>query len=316
MAVRSFSDLRVRALEGAPLRPVVAGGEAPEVMAALAEMLDSGLISGATVIGSPETVAALAAPELRRAIDILPATGAQDCARMAVAAIRAGRGNVLMKGHVDSGSYLRAVVDRDTGLRAGDVLSNVTVAEMPSMGRLIAATDNGIVPHPTLAQKRQIVGNTAALFRGLGIAPVKVAAVCATEKVSDAIPATRDAEELARDGLAGFEIGGPMGYDVAVSPAAAAVKGLQDMPAAGDADLLLFPSIDAANAVAKAWKFHGEADTGSIVLGANVPVLLNSRSDSAARRVKALLLAGAVLRPCLKDAGSGQPLGRSTALEL
>lgn len=314
MVARSFSDLCACAREGAPLRPVVAGGEAPEVMAALAYMLEGGLISGAVVTGTPATISALAPPGLRKAIEILPANGLRDCAHMAAAAINAGQGDVLMKGHVDSGSYLRAVVDRTAGLRAGDVLSNVTVAEMPTLGRLIAATDNGIVPLPTLDQKRQIVRNTAALFAGLGIAPVKVAVVCATEKASDAIPATRDAEALVHEGLPGFEIGGPMGYDVAVSPEAARIKGLQDMPAAGVADLLLFPTIDAANAVAKAWKFHGRAETGSIVLGATVPVLLNSRSDSAARWVGALLLASAMLRG-QAQAGSGGP-GHRAALEL
>ena len=314
MAARSFEELRARALAEAPLRPVVAGGEAAEVMAALAAMLEAGLIGGAVVTGEPAALARLMPPGLDRAIGIEPAFGAQDCARAAVAAIHAGRGDVLMKGHVDSGSYLRAVVDQAAGLRQGDVLSNVTVAEMPTLGRLIAATDNGIVPLPTLDQKRQIVRNTAALFAGLGIAPVKVAAVCATEKASDAIPATRDAEALARDGLPGFEIGGPMGYDVAVSPEAARIKGLQDMPAAGAADLLLFPTIDAANAVAKAWKFHGQAETGSIVLGASVPVLLNSRSDSAARRVNALLLAGAVLRGRAQSRSGGAD--HRAALEL
>lgn len=312
--VRSFAALRGLARAAAPLRPVVAGGEAAEVMTALAAMLESGLIDGAVVTGDPEAMASLMAPGLQGAIEVVPAFGVQDCARAAVAAIRAGRGDVLMKGHVDSGSYLRAVVDRADGLRDGDVLSNVTVAEMPSLGRLIAATDNGIVPMPTLDQKRLIVCNTLPLFAGLGVRPVKVAAVCATEKASDAIPATRDAEALARAGLPGFEIGGPMGYDVAVSPEAAQIKGLQDMPAAGAADLLLFPTIDAANAVAKAWKFHGQAKTGSIVLGARVPVLLNSRSDSAARRVNALLLAGAVLRGRTL-AGSGGARQRA-ALEL
>ncbi|SDD55022.1 phosphate acyltransferase [Ruegeria marina] len=313
-AVRSFAALRGFARAAAPLRPVVAGGEATEVIVALATMLESGLIDGAVVTGDSEAMAPLMIPELHGAIEVVPASGVHECARAAVAAIRAGRGDVLMKGHVDSTSYLRAVVDRADGLRDGDVLSNVTVAEMPSLGRLIAATDNGILPMPTLEQKRQIVRNTTALFAGLGVRPVKVAAVCATEKASDAIPATRDAEALARGGLPGFEIGGPMGYDVAVSPEAARIKGLQDMPAAGAADLLLFPTIDAANAVAKAWKFHGQAETGSIVLGARVPVLLNSRSDSAARRVNALLLAGAMLRG-RAAAGSGGAKRRA-ALEL
>lgn len=299
-AIRSFAELRRRMQGKTGLRPVVAGGEMPELAAALTEMFSAGLIDSAVLTGEPRAMRALLPATLRGRIACEPARDAQTCARAAVQAIRDGRGNLLIKGHVDSTSYLRAVVDRTAGLRTCDVLSNVTVAGMPSLGRLIAATDNGIVPAPTLDQKRQIVLNTGALFRGLGIAPVKVAAVCATEKASDAVPATRDAQALARESadgrLDGFVLGGPMGYDVAISPKAARMKGLQSLPAAGAADLLLFPTIDAGNAVAKAWKYHGQAETGSIVLGARVPVLLNSRSDSAARRINALLLAGAVLQ--------------------
>ncbi|KUJ85717.1 hypothetical protein AVO45_01645 [Ruegeria marisrubri] len=299
MTLRSFDDLRAAALKRGPLRLAVAGGEAPEIASAVMTLIGDGLVASAVVTGDPDVMTPLFPAPLPDTVTFRRAEGPQACAREAVAAIREGLGDVLMKGQVDSTSYLRAVVDRETGLRTGGVLSNVTVAEMPSMDRLIAATDNGILPVPDLDQKRQIVLNTEALFRGLGVSPVRVAAVCATEKSSDALPATRDAETLARESrsglLNGFQVGGPMGYDVAISPDAARTKGLQDMPAAGSADLLLFPTIDAANAVAKAWKYHGDARTGSIVLGARVPVLLNSRSDSAQRRVNALLLATAVL---------------------
>tara|TARA_B100001167_G_scaffold190640_1_gene157868 strand:+ start:1909 stop:2826 length:918 start_codon:yes stop_codon:yes gene_type:complete len=298
-AMRSFDDLAERARTRPPLRLVVAGGEAAEIATAVQELVERGLVAQVVLTGDPGIMADLFPSPLSAEITFRAAGDAASCASAAVAVIREGQGDVLMKGHIDSTSYLRAVVNRETGLRRGKVLSNVTVAEMPSLGRLIAATDNGILPAPEREQKRQIVLNTTPLFRGLGIAPVRVAVVCATEKVSDALPATGDAAALAREcaegAFDGFEIGGPMGYDVAVSTEAAQVKGLARMPAAGAADLLLFPNIDAANAVAKAWKFHGQARTGSIVLGAQVPVLLNSRSDTAARRVNGLLLAAAVL---------------------
>jgi phosphate butyryltransferase len=117
--------------------------------------------------------------------------------------------------------------------------------------------------------------------------------------VSETLPATLDAAALAEESragrLPGFVIGGPFGYDVAVSREAAKAKGLGGSEAAGEADLLLFAGIEAANAVAKSWKFHGKAETGSIVLGGRVPILLNSRSDGVARRMNALLLAIAVL---------------------
>lgn len=300
MRIRNFNELLEMALEEPPARLVVAGGETEEVAEAVMGLLSKGLVSSALVTGEVSKMEKFFSGSDPERVEFTDAKDPVSCSRSAVAAIRAGRANVLMKGHVDSTSYLRAVVDRQTGLRKGSVLSNITVAEMPGLDRLLAATDNGILPLPDLDQKRQIVSNTAPLFRGLGIAPVRVAAVCATEKVTDALPATGHARALAAECLKGsfegFEIGGPMGYDVAVSSKAAKAKGLGDLPASGNADLLLFPNIDAANAVAKSWKFHGQARTGSIVLGASVPVLLNSRSDSAERRETAFLLASAVLK--------------------
>lgn len=295
MPVRGFGELRERAQSLGPVRLAVAGGNDASVLEALIRAVGEGLVSTVQVTGDAAAINAALPAALRTAVQCVEAGDAADCAAKAVAAVREGQADVLMKGHVDSTAYLRAIVSRDTGIRAGSVLSNVTVAAMPSWPKLIAATDNGILPAPDLDQKRQIVLNTASVFRGLGVSPVKVAAVAATEKVSEALPATMDAAALAAESragdLPGFVIDGPFGYDVAVSRDAARAKGLEASTVAGDADLLLFPTIEAANAVAKSWKFHGQAETGSIVLGARVPVMLNSRSDSAARRINALILA-------------------------
>ncbi len=294
--VRAFAALRNLVGARPALRLAVAGGEEAEVAAAIRALLAEGLIRSAVIAG--DTVAM--AP-LYRGIpaDVVHLRPAADPAVAAVAAVRDGAADILMKGRIDTPALLRAVLARGSGLRQGRVLSNVTVADMPSMPRLLALTDNGILPRPDLKQKREIVANTRALFQGLGIHPVRVAAIAASEKVSPALPATIDARDLASESAdgahPGFNIDGPMGYDVAVSTEAAQVKGLEEMPAAGSADLLLFGDIEAANAVAKSWKLHGAAETGSIVLGAVAPILLNSRSDSAERRVNSLLLAAAAL---------------------
>jgi len=298
MVIRSFEALQAAMVTRPAMRLAVAGAEEPSVIAGLVAGFAAGLLAQAVLTGRAEAIAPQIPADLASRIRILPAASAAEAAALAVAEVRAGRADVLMKGTVDSAAYLRAVVDRETGIRAGGVLSNVTLAEMPSVPRLIGATDNGIVPLPTLDQKRAMLLNALPLFRGLGLAEVRVAAIAASEKVSVRQPATVDAAALAqesRDGaLPGLIVDGPFGYDVALSEKAAAAKGLAGSPVAGKADLILFPNLESGNATVKAWKLHGQAKTGSLVLGATVPVLLNSRSDGPDRRVLGLVMAQAV----------------------
>jgi phosphate butyryltransferase len=297
MVIRSFASLETALRRRPPLRPVVAGADDPATLAALTAALEQGRIAGAILTGAEAAIRKALPAALAAHVRIDPANGAAETAARAVAAIRAGDGDVLVKGSIDSAAYLRAIVARDAGLRASEVLSNVTLAEMPSVSRLIGATDNGIVVQPTLAQKHAILINALPLFAGLGVTPLRVAVIAASEKVHPAQPATTDAAAL-RDGAqidGQLLIDGPFGYDVALSPEAALRKGLAGSPVAGQADLILFPSIEAGNATVKAWKLHGQARTASIVMGARVPVLLNSRADGAESRRLGLLLAAAVL---------------------
>ena len=299
MVIRSFAELERALIGRVVLRPAVAAAEDADVIAALVQAMDAGLVAEAVLTGDPERIAALLPRSHAARCHILPAADAAEAAARAVAAIRSGAANLLVKGHLDSAVYLRAVVARETGLRGAGVLSNLTLAEMPSVPRLVGATDNGILPLPTLEQKRAILANAVPLFAGLGVTPLRVAAIAASEKVSAGQPATVDAAALRDDSCAGHLPGllvdGPFGYDVALSPRAAARKGLDGSEVAGRADLILFPSIEAGNATVKAWKLHGQARTGSIVLGARVPVLLNSRADGAEQRRLGLLLAATVL---------------------
>lgn len=299
MVIRSFDALRVAMAGRAPMHLAVAGADDPAVMAGVVAGFEAGMIASAALTGDLAILRALLPEVWRNQVQLLSAASPEAMAALAVAEVRAGRADVLMKGRVDSAAYLRAIVNRETGIRAGGVLSNLTLAQMPSVPRLIGATDNGIIPLPSLDQKRAILENARPLFLGLGLAQVRVAAIAASEKVLDRQPATQDAAVLTAESragqLAGLIVDGPFGYDVALSAQAAKAKGLQGSEVAGQADLILFPNIESGNATVKAWKLHGAAQTGSIVLGARVPVLLNSRSDGAAQRVLGLVMAQALL---------------------
>lgn len=298
MVIASFDALAAAVKGRPPMRPAVAGAEDAPTLEALAAALAEGLIRHATLAGDPDRIAVLLPATLAGHVTILPAATPAEAASRAVAAIRRGEADVLVKGAVDSAAYLRAVVARETGLRASEVLSNITLAQMPSVPRLIGATDNGIVVLPTLPQKQAILRNALPLFRGLGVTPLRVAVIAASEKVHPGQPATTDAAAL-REAWAYADgavlVDGPFGYDVALSAVAAARKGFEASPVAGQADLILFPSIEAGNATVKAWKLHGQARTASLVMGASAPVLLNSRADGAEQRRLGLLMAAAVL---------------------
>lgn len=299
MVIESFAALERAIVGRRVLRPVVVGAEDAETLSALAAAAERGLTEDAFLVGDEPAIRTQLAKTPLKGCRIEHANSSDEAAAFAVTAVRGGMADVLIKGNVDSATYLRAVVARETGLRASRVLSNVTLAEMPSLPRLIGATDNGIIPSPDLEQKRSIIRNALPLFAGLGVAPVRVAAIAASEKVNTRQPATIDAASLAAESARSesveFIVDGPFGYDVALSREAAEKKGFGTSLVAGDADLILFPSIEAGNATVKSWKLHGRARTASIVLGAQVPVLLNSRSDGMEQRLSGLLLAGAIL---------------------
>lgn len=295
MVIRSFEALAAAMRHRPPLRVVLAGAEQEPALAALAAGVADGMVAEVILVGDAVRIAALLPEALAGRSRVIDATEPAVVAAAAVAEVREGRADLLAKGRIDSGAYLKAVVTRETGIRAGGVLSNLTLAEMASVPRLLGATDNGIVPLPTLDQKRAILLNARPLFAGLGIDRVKVAAIAASEKISASQPATTDAVALAAEVLPGLIVEGPFGYDVALSHEAAAAKGLSGSAVAGAADLVLFPNIEAGNATVKAWKLHGGAKTASIVLGATAPVLLNSRSDGAEQRRLGLLLAQALI---------------------
>lgn len=224
-------------------------------------------------------------------IDVATSTAA---AATAVALVREGRAELLMKGSLHSDELLGAVVARETGLRTGRRLSHAFIMDIPTYHKVLLVTDAAINIAPTLEDKVDIVQNAIDLVMTLGVAHPKVAILGAVETVNSRMPATIDAACLCkmaqRGQIKGGVLDGPLAFDNAISAEAARIKGI-DSPVAGDPDILLAPDLEAGNILAKQLAFLGNADSAGIVLGARVPVILTSRADSVRSRIASCAVA-------------------------
>ncbi|RPH42651.1 MAG: bifunctional enoyl-CoA hydratase/phosphate acetyltransferase [Burkholderiales bacterium] len=221
-------------------------------------------------------------------------------AAAAVALVRAGEAELLMKGSLHTDELLEAVVDRELGLRTGRRLSHVFLMDVPAYPKLLMITDAAINIVPDLETKRDICQNAIDLARAIGLARPKVAILSAVETVNPKMPSTTDAASLCkmadRDQITGGVLDGPLAMDNAISAEAARVKGIRS-EVAGDPDVLLMPDLEAGNILAKQLTFMAGADAAGVVLGARVPIVLTSRADNVRARLAscavALLLAHA-----------------------
>ncbi|WP_246131772.1 bifunctional enoyl-CoA hydratase/phosphate acetyltransferase [Pistricoccus aurantiacus] len=215
-------------------------------------------------------------------------------AEKAVALVREGRVQALMKGSQHTDELLRAVVKKDVGLRTERRLSHVFAFDVPTYSRPLFITDAAINIYPSLEDKRDIVQNAIELAHALGIEVPRVAVLSAVETVTPALPSTLEAAALCkmadRGQIKGGLIDGPLAFDNAVSPQAAETKGIVS-PVAGQADILVAPDLEAANMLAKQLEYLGGAEGAGIALGARVPIILTSRADDAITRMASCALA-------------------------
>lgn len=296
MPIPTLERLVASARARGPQRVVVAAAENETALGA-AVLARRERIADFVLLGAPAEIRArlAAAGEDPAHYRVEPAEGDADAARRAVAMVRGGEAAVLMKGRLPTAELLRAILDRASGLRAGGLLSDVVVADHPlsERPRLLGVTDGGVNVAPTLEQKREIVRNAVRLFHALGYARPLVACLCALESVTEAMPATQDAQALAeanaRGELEGCLVSGPLALDNALSPEAARAKGI-DHPVAGHADLLLVPSIETGNALAKAFTYLARRHIGHVIVGARAPVLIPSRAERAEDKIFSIAL--------------------------
>ncbi len=255
------------------VRPVLVGHE--EKIHKIAEEEGYNL-EGITIVHEPEPVKA---------------------AITAVKMVHDGEGDIIMKGLVDSSSFLRPILSRKYGLRKSDTLSHSGIVELPYYHKVFILTDAAFNIAPDLDAKISIVKNAVYLMRKLGIEKPKIAALGAYELVNQKMQPTIDAALLSkmsqRGQIPNCIIEGPMSFDNAVSKESAAYKGIES-EVAGDADILLAPNLEAGNVLYKSFVYFAKARPAGMIMGARVPAILMSRTDSVEVKLNSIKLAASV----------------------
>jgi len=220
--------------------------------------------------------------------ELVDAPHSDAAAEKAVELIRAGQGELLMKGSLHTDELMRAVTATATGLRTARRISHVFIMDVPAHVETLFITDAAINIFPDLDAKRDIVQNAIDLFTALGLGKPRVAILSAVETITSKIPSTIDAAALCkmadRGQITGGILDGPLAFDNAVDPEAARIKGIHS-PVAGKAQILVVPDLESGNMLAKNLIYLSKADSAGLVLGARVPIILTSRADSVRSRM-------------------------------
>lgn len=277
------------------LRTAIVHPCSPDAIRAALEVREAGLLEPVLVgpLGKIRAAAEEAGVSLE-GMAIEPVEHSHAAAVKAVAMASCGQVAALMKGSLHSDELLAAVVGSGSGLRTGRRISHVYAMDVPAYGKPLIITDAAININPTLDHKRDICQNAIDLLHTLGIAEPLVAVLAAVETVNSAMPSTLDAAALAmmatRGQITGARVDGPLAFDNAINLKAAHTKGIVS-DVAGMADILLVPDLEAGNMLAKQLIYFANADAAGLVLGARVPIILTSRSDSLKVRIASAALA-------------------------
>ncbi|MCX7828240.1 MAG: bifunctional enoyl-CoA hydratase/phosphate acetyltransferase [Thermanaerothrix sp.] len=299
--LRSYDEVLKRVSEGSPVTLAVAAAEDREVLECVAMAKGMGLCD-ALLVGDPERIAPLAEEVGLKDFEVIPDPDPVSAALTASDAVRNRRAQVLMKGLVNTSDFMRGVLNPDKGLRTGNLISHLSVFQIPGEERLVFHSDGGINIAPDLEAKRGILRNALGALRALGYQRPNVALLAANEQVNPKMQATVDAAALVEEWKSGAfgdcVVEGPIALDVAVSPEAARHKGI-DSKITGQVDLFLMPNIEAGNVAGKSLIYYANAQMAGLVLGAASPIVLTSRSETARGKLYSIALA------CLVSQGSG-----------
>lgn len=293
--IKSFDEL-IEKVSSLPKRHLaVAAAHDLEVLEAVSQAVTFGLVS-ATLVGKKAEIEKIAKEHAINLADmqILDAEDNIQAARKAVELVSSGQAHMLMKGIVDTANLLRAVLDKEIGLRTGNLICHVAVMEVPRLDRLIYMTDGGMNIAPTLEQKADILQSALTVARKFGVKQPKVVPIAAFEQVNPKMQATVDGQALHDMALAGefgdAIVSGPLAFDGALVPEAAKHKGIKD-PVAGYADVILVPFIEVGNVMYKSLVYFGNTKVAGIVVGAKKPIVLTSRSDTPEAKFRSIAVA-------------------------
>ena len=300
MILRKLEDLR-GVVANEPIKKVVlAAAQDQDSLSAVLRAWKDGIIEP-ILIGDKEVIQNIS---LSNGYDIAglrivhePET--EMAVEMAVKMVSSKQADILMKGKVGTSTLLKCVLNKEWGLRTGHLLSHIALFEVDTYHKLIAVTDVAMNIAPNLQDKISILNNSISCLHRLGIPIPKVAVLGAVEMVNENMEATLHAALLSkmnqRDQIKGCLIDGPLAFDNAVSLESAQHKGIRS-EVAGDTDLLLMPDIEVGNVLYKSLVFFAKAKVAAVILGAQAPIVLTSRSDTEQAKYDSILLAAAACK--------------------
>jgi len=287
----------VERVKGTPAkRLAVACGEDPHTIEAVGRAVKEKLVQA--VLTGDQSAIKKVAEQCRVDTKLFEIAHEPDKSRalsLAVDRVRAGKADFLMKGLLDSSIYIRGIIDKEKGLLPpGKLLSHVTVIQVPSWKKLIICGDVAVIPAPDLEAKVAILNYAIAVAHKLGIEKPKAVLLSAVEKVNPKMPSTTESAIISkmaeRGQIKGAVVDGPLALDVAFSEESARIKGIKS-PVAGDADILVFPNIEAGNIFFKASTYLAGGELSAVVAGATCPCVLTSRTDSEDTKFYSIALA-------------------------
>lgn len=294
MTIRNFAQLLEAALQRAPKRVAIVGGGQRQTLHAARIARGMGLAQ-CILIDDPHRLGLIADEEgiQLTGMKIIEEGDMIQAAFRAVEMVHADEADLVMNGRALPVELMKAALDREKGLRIGKLISDVSVFELPDMDRLIFVSDVAIVVSPNLAQKVAIVQNAIDTAVELGVVRPKVAILAATEMVNPEMPANMDAANLSkmaeRGQIRGGVVDGPLALDNAISLKAAQMKGI-DSEVAGSADILVTPDVESGNILAKALSYFAKGQMAGVVVGAQCPIVMPSRSDPPQQKLLSLAL--------------------------
>lgn len=272
----------------------VAVAQDKEVLLSVIEAVNLGMVK-AILVGDEKEIRGIAKKENFNldSIRIIDEKDKTKAAKIAVSLVSEGEADFIMKGMLGTADLLRAVLNKEAGLRYKKVLSHVMIYDVEAYHKLLFLTDGGMVPYPEITEKIAIVENAVELAHSLEIDEPKVAPICAVEVVNPSMQATIDAAALTqmnkRGQIKGCIIDGPLALDNAISKEAAEHKGIKSK-VAGEADILLVPNIESGNFLGKSMTYLAKGENAGIILGAKCPIVLVSRADTYKSKLYSIAL--------------------------
>lgn len=295
--IRNFAHLMDEAKKR---KGIVVGVPAPEDASSVKTIVKACKenIADFILTGDKEKITALLEEHGGSASDveiIHTGTEPKDAAEKITQLANQGKLQVILKGYLPTAALMKPILDKEKGLRTGNLLSDILVVENPAENfeGLLGMSDGGLNILPDVNQKKQMIENAVKVFRKLGYKTPNVGIMAAIESVKESMPATVDAQTLTRmnrDGeITGCRVYGPLALDIAVSPEAARHKGVDD-PVAGMVHVMIVPNIESGNLLGKAFTYYLKQTVAHVVMGARIPILIPSRNESDVDKIHSVAL--------------------------